>query len=349
MAIIHNGIIRNYQALKTELAARGHVFRSQTDSEVIAHLIEEERRVGQTGTLSCPPSGRRRGSRGSTPSSRSSPTGTTSWWGPGTRPPCWWAYPQEMNFFASDALAFVEYTDRVVYLRNMEVAALTLGGLEVFDMDGEKVREEETRVAWSLSDATKLGYSHYTLKEINDQPFTLQAALKQDPRDLASFLGTLNDGRGSLFMTAAGSSYHAALIMKHRLNREAKVRVDVTLYRGVQGTVRVHRRRFRPCGLQPERGDRGRPRGGQACEGTRLEDTLARERPRLVPGEGERRLSHAQLRAGGRCGRDQELLLPGHALEPHRGQAPGRGHRGRREGRLAARRLAAWRRPRSRP
>jgi len=131
-------------------------------------------------------------------------------------------------FLASDVLAFIARTDRAVFLENREVAAVTKNGFQVFNQRGGEVTKEMTQLAWELSDVSKLDYAHYTLKEIHEQPETVVRAMMQDPEKLRRFAKAIREA-DSVVLTASGSSYHAALMLKNRLSREAKIKCDAIL------------------------------------------------------------------------------------------------------------------------
>ncbi len=226
VAVIHNGIIENYLELKRELVGRGHDFTSETDTEVIAHLIEEA-----YATTHDPLQAALRGIK-----SLKGQYALVLMFG--DRPevlvgarndaPLVIGVGKRERFFASDVLAFISRTDRAVFLDNKEVAELSPDGFRVYNLQGKEVRKPVTQLAWELSDVSKLDYAHYTLKEIHEQPETVVKAMMQEPEKLAAFAGSVR-GASSVVLTASGSSYHAALLLKNRLSREGKIRCDVVL------------------------------------------------------------------------------------------------------------------------
>jgi glucosamine--fructose-6-phosphate aminotransferase (isomerizing) len=226
VAVVHNGIIENYLELKEKLLEEGHVFKSETDTEVISHLIEEECGRGKDplqATLSAVK--RLAGQYAIVAMFRDHPEVIT---GARNDAPLVVGLGEKEMFLASDVLAFISRTDRAVFLDNMEVVAITVKECKVFDMGGREVKKKPTQLAWELSDLSKLDYAHYTLKEIHEQPATVQRATHQDPARLDSFIRVLK-GADSVLLTASGSSYHAAMLLKDRLNREAKIRCDAVL------------------------------------------------------------------------------------------------------------------------
>ncbi len=263
VAVVHNGIIENYLELKERLTRSGHAFRSETDTEVIPHLIEEERKRGNDplhATLSA--ARQLRGQFAVVAAFRDRPDVIT---GARNDAPLVVGVGERETFLASDVLAFISRTDRAVFLDNMEVVSITAGGYRVFGMDGIEVRKKPTQLAWELSDLSKLDYAHYTLKEIHEQPETVQRAFLQDPKRLESFVRAIR-GADSLVLTASGSSFHASLLLKDRLSRELKVQMR----RGPRGRVRgpgsLRRQRDGVDRLQPERGDSRPPQRSQGRE-----------------------------------------------------------------------------------
>ncbi len=229
VAIVHNGIIENYLELKKELESRGHAFASETDSEVIAHLIEEEYAKEKDPVGATVAAARRmRGQYAFVALFRDRPDLLV---GARYDAPLVVGMGERTKFLASDVLAFLAHTDRAVFLDNKEVVELTAKGLRVFSLRGKEVaakNRKETKVAWELGGLSKANYAHYTLKEIHEQPATVQSALAQDLEKVSSIAERLKAAK-SVVLTAAGSSYHAALLMRIRLAVEAKMRCEVIL------------------------------------------------------------------------------------------------------------------------
>ena len=226
VAVVHNGIIENYLPLKKALRERGHVFRSETDTEVIAHLIEQEYSRSRSPVRATLAAARKlKGQYAIVVMFQDRPDVIV---GARKDAPLVIGVGDGKMFIASDVLAFIEHTDRSVFLDNLEVTELSRSGYRIYSMSGREMKRKPTQLAWELSDLSKLDYAHYTRKEIDEQPMTVRSASVQDALNLAEFAKAIKSAK-SLFITAAGTSYHAGLLMKHRLNKEAKLRCEAVL------------------------------------------------------------------------------------------------------------------------
>ena len=229
-AVVHNGIIENYAALRAELTAAGCVFRSETDTEVVAHLLERSydgdflRTVMRTaarlegsyvlGVLCADEPGRLVCVKEAGPLILGLGIGE--------------------NYFASDVTALVGRTKNVIYLDDGEFASLTPESVTVYDRTGREVAKPVSRVVWDLEAAEKGGYEHFMLKEIMEQPralkSTIEARLRSgrveldigwDAADMASFR--------RIVLTGCGSAYHAAVAGKYVIESLCRVPVEAEL------------------------------------------------------------------------------------------------------------------------
>jgi glutamine---fructose-6-phosphate transaminase (isomerizing) len=233
VAVIHNGIIENYLPLKKSLSARGHKFKSETDTEVIAHVIEQEyRRIKDPLKATMAATKKLKGQYAIAVMFQDRPDVMT---GARREAPLIVGVGEKKMFLASDVLAFIGHTDRTIFLDNLEVVELTKDRVRILGPNGREVRRKPTQVAWELSDISKSDFAHYTLKEINEQPQTVISASVQEPGKVEEFGRAIRRAK-SLYITASGTSYHAGLLMKHRLNKEARIRVDAV----VAGELKEH-------------------------------------------------------------------------------------------------------------
>ena len=233
VAVVHNGIIENYLPLKKALIAKGHRFTSETDTEVIAHMVEDEyKRLKDPMKATMATTKKLKGQYAIAVMFQDRPDVMV---GARKDAPLIVGVGERKMFLASDVLAFIGQTDRTIFLDNYEVVELTRDRARILGPDGREVRRKPNQVAWELSDVSKSDFAHYTLKEINEQPRTVLSASVQEPGKVEEFARAIRKAR-SLYITASGTSYHAGLLMKFRLNKEAKIRVDTV----VAGELKEH-------------------------------------------------------------------------------------------------------------
>jgi len=206
IAIVHNGVIENYSDLKRELEERGHVFRSETDTEAIAHLIEEH----YDGDLLAAVNATLSHLQGSyallvimEDTERIIAARNAS--------PIVLGVGDSEFFAASDLTPLLDYTERVIYLDDGDVADITPDRLDIYN-EGEKVERPVELVNWCVEDTRKGGFDHYMLKEIFEQPQsfyeTIRAGVDEGVRRM------LMDA-GEITLVACGTSYHTTLVFKY--------------------------------------------------------------------------------------------------------------------------------------
>jgi glutamine---fructose-6-phosphate transaminase (isomerizing) len=224
IAVVHNGIIENYSALKAELIRLGHNFKSQTDSEVIAHLLELNystyKDIKQAMIETC--------------KKLSGTYAFVAVFEDGNISAARYDEPLIIGivdsgcFISSDVLGFLEYTDKAIFLDNKDIVITNGTTLELFDFDGNYVTHPITQVAWELGAADKGKYAHHTLKEIHEQIRTIVEAGNQNNERLHRFCDILANAK-NVFITGSGTSYHSALIAKHIFSRFAKIRCETIM------------------------------------------------------------------------------------------------------------------------
>ncbi len=233
LALIHNGIIENAGPLRTALGQRGHVFRSETDTEVLAHLIEELLAAGASlvdavaGALH-----QVEVTYGiAVVSTREPDTIVAARHGS----PLLVAIGAGENFVASDASAVLAHTRSVVYLDDGELAVVRPDDYHVLDLDAVEKAKTVTRVDWDLATIERGGYAHFMLKEIMEQPESLRNTLRGRllEEEGTARLGGLNLTDEQLLQvnrvvfTACGTSWHAALIGEYMMEELARVPSEV--------------------------------------------------------------------------------------------------------------------------
>jgi len=230
--VVHNGIIENYRELRAELQARGHVFRSDTDTEVVPHLIESLYR----GDLAAAVAEAVRRLRGSYALAVMSPLHPGTLVAVRQESPLVVGLGRGENFLASDVPALLEFTRDTYILDEGEMAVLSPHGVQVTDRGGRPVAKEVFRVTWDASMAQKGGYPHFMLKEIHEQPGALRQTLlprlgeegdvraEEDGLDPA-WLGRFR----RVHLVACGTAYHAGLVGKYLLEGLARIPAEAEL------------------------------------------------------------------------------------------------------------------------
>lgn len=226
VAVIHNGIIENHQQLKEALKADGHIFNSETDTEVIAHLLEkhaEKHKDSKRIVLETV-----KDLKGSFAFLAIFASDPETLIGARKDAPLAIGITRRGNFIASDILAFIDYTDQVIFLDNREIAVVKQDKVQIYNFAGRPVQKKITQVAWEAKDTSKAEFAHYTTKEIHEQPQTLKAALYQDQDKIKRFVEAVKQSE-HVNITACGTSYHAGLVLRNLLARLAKIRSGITL------------------------------------------------------------------------------------------------------------------------
>ena len=232
IALIHNGIIENFQNLKEELQQKGHKFSSQTDSEVIAHVIEEE----YTDTLEnaiCSALKKIKGSYALVVVSEKEPDKLI---GARNESPLVIGVGDNENFLASDIPALLNYTNRVMYLDDGEIAVMTKNSVRVINSKKKEIPKKEEIVNWDVKDAEKSGFDHFMLKEIYEQPESIHQVLRGRISEIEGSIifseraeSIINAEYESIHIVACGTSFYAGLVGKYLIERLTKIPVFVEL------------------------------------------------------------------------------------------------------------------------
>ncbi len=231
VSVVHNGIIENYGPLRAMLKKTGHTFVSDTDTEVLAHLIEaafdgnlEEAVVDALALVE--------GTYGIAVISSNDPNKIVA---ARKGSPLLIGIGEGENYVASDVAAILAHTRQVVYLDDGEMAVLTRDGYQVSDLDQKAVKKRVNRIEWDLDQIEKGGFDHFMLKEIMEQPQTIENTMRGRlvTEDGFSKLGGLNltmdelKNLDHIILTACGTSWHSALIGKLMIEEHARIRCEV--------------------------------------------------------------------------------------------------------------------------
>jgi glucosamine--fructose-6-phosphate aminotransferase (isomerizing) len=232
IAVVHNGIIENATALRHELEARGHKFVSETDTEVLAHLIEAASEDGEPLEDAVIDALRLvEGTYGIAVISTRDPQKVVC---ARKGSPLLLGLGEGEYYVASDVAAILEHTRQVVYLDDGEMGVLTPKGYEVLDLNARRVRKGVSRIDWDLDQIEKGGFDHFMLKEISEQPQTIQNTMRGRlvVDEGFSKLGGLNLTKEELLnidhviITACGTSWHSGLIGEMMIEEHARITVE---------------------------------------------------------------------------------------------------------------------------
>ncbi|WP_448590285.1 glutamine--fructose-6-phosphate transaminase (isomerizing) [Thermodesulfobium sp.] len=232
IAVVHNGIIENYLELKDKLISKGHVFKSDTDTEVIAHLIEDYQKTNNDTFSSFLKA--LNDLRGVFAIALVNAKEPNKIFAARQFAPLILGRGQGENFLASDIPAILKYTKEVYIMNDGEVAVLSKDDISVFDMTGNKIKPNFFNVNWNEEDAEKGGFDHFMLKEISEQPLVVQETIGQRvffenefepyknelPKDVIRSISRI-------CFVACGTSYHAALIGKFLMEYLADMPCEV--------------------------------------------------------------------------------------------------------------------------
>ncbi len=224
-AVVHNGTINNFQELRERMTGEGHTLVSQTDTEVIAHLIEKYYKGDFPGAVEMALN-EIEGSYTMIAVMTGEPTLVAA----RKDSPLIIGIGDRENYFASDVPALLDYTSRVIYLEDGDVAVVTADSVKIRN-NGCIVNRQENKISWSVEDAQKGGYEHFMLKEIHEQPKVIRDTMSsyiaagEPPADLAGGGGNMSD----TLILACGTSYHAGLVGKYIIEKLIDIPVRVEM------------------------------------------------------------------------------------------------------------------------
>ena len=222
IAIAHNGIIENFEELKSELQNKGYKFQSETDTEVIANLIQ--RNFDETADV-----------KQSIMKTVNQLKGHYSFvviFEDGTLAAARFHEPlivgvgKNSHYISSDVLGFIEKTDDAIYVDNEDFVIVDGSGIHIFDFDGTSVKYQVTKVSKEFADVYKGDFAHYTLKEISEQPDTILRAV--DNNQIEEFVDNIKQAK-NLYITGSGTSYNAAEITKYLMSKFAKIKINTLI------------------------------------------------------------------------------------------------------------------------
>jgi len=222
IAIVHNGIIENFEELKSNLQNKGYKFQSETDTEVIANLIQ----------LNFDESSDVKQSIIKTVAQLKGHYSFVVIFEDGTLVAARFHEPlivgvgKDSYYLSSDVLGFIEKTDDAIYLDNEDFVILNDSGMHIFGFDGSSVKYQITKVSKEFADVYKGDYAHFTLKEISEQPDSISRAGNND--QIEQFVDSIKQAK-NLYITGSGTSYNAAEIAKYLMSKFAKIKINTVI------------------------------------------------------------------------------------------------------------------------
>jgi len=220
LAVVHNGVINNYQSLREQLTSEGHKFISETDTEVISHLVEKYYHGNLEKAVAAALSDVE-GSYAIIVLAADEPKLVFA----KKDSPLVIGIGDRENFAASDVPALLDYTNRVIYLEDGDIGVVTEDSIKVI-RDSKEIAREEHKVLWSAEQAQKGGYEHFMLKEIHEQPKVIRDTLgeyTQVPQQIVDLEIMRDTGKEPLLILACGTSYHAGLVGKYLIEELLRV------------------------------------------------------------------------------------------------------------------------------
>ena len=222
IAIVHNGIIENFEELKSNLQNKGFDFQSETDTEIIANLIQLN--FDETSDI-----------KQSIIKTVAQLKGHYSFvviFEDGTlvaarfHEPLIVGVEKDNYYLSSDVLGFIEKTDDAIYIDNEDFVIVNNTGMHIFDFDGTPVKYQITKVSKEFADVYKGDYAHFTLKEISEQPDTILRSENND--QIQQFVNSVKQAK-NLYITGSGTSYNAAEIARYLMSKFAKIKINTVI------------------------------------------------------------------------------------------------------------------------
>jgi len=219
IAIVHNGIIENFQELKKDLLSSGYDFKSDTDTEVVANLIQKN--FEQTSDIKQTIIKTVSQLKGQYAFVIIFEDGTLA--GARFHEPLIVGVGKNSYYLSSDILGFIDRTDDAIYIDNEDFVIVNDSGLEIYNFDGTQVKHQITKVSKEFADVYKGDYAHFTLKEISEQPDTIMRA--GDDEQIDEMAKHIRDST-TLYITGSGTSYNSSRISKYLMSKYAKLKIE---------------------------------------------------------------------------------------------------------------------------
>ncbi|MFB5628579.1 MAG: glutamine--fructose-6-phosphate transaminase (isomerizing) [Nitrosarchaeum sp.] len=224
IAIVHNGIIENFEELKKELEKDGYIFKSETDSEIIANLLQKNyESVKNVKNAIIKTVSELKGNYAFVAMFENGELAAARF-----HEPLIVGIGKNGYFLSSDVLGFIEQTDNAIYIENGNFVIIDKDRLQILDFNGENVKQQITKVSKEFADAYKGDYAHFTLKEISEQPDTIFKSGENTKNGIKQAVNYIKNSK-NIYITGSGTSYNAALIAKQVFAKYAKIKTDAII------------------------------------------------------------------------------------------------------------------------
>jgi glucosamine--fructose-6-phosphate aminotransferase (isomerizing) len=230
IAVIHNGIIENFQELRNYLEKRGHMFTSQTDSEVIAHLIEDNYKADIFEAV-LKSLKELKGTYAIAVIHKDRPDEIVA---ARKGSPLVISHSKNMGMLASDVTPLLKYSKEMNFLNDGEIAVIFPGNYKIYDLKGNLIDRKSIFISWDETLAEKSGYPHFMLKEIFEQPISLKSVLvgrldDSEPKvkEIESLEDFVKNRMKKIYVVACGTSYHAGLATKYFTNKYSDIDFEI--------------------------------------------------------------------------------------------------------------------------
>ena len=221
IAIVHNGIIENFEELKKKLQDEGYTFKSETDSEIIANLLQKNyEKTNDVKETMMKTVSEIKGHYAFVAMFENGQLAAARF-----HEPLIIGIGQDDFFLSSDVLGFIEYTDDAIYMENGNFVIIDKDRFQILDFDGEHAKYGITKVSKEFGDAYKGDYAHFTLKEIYEQPDTIFRAGEKTTDAIEKTADYIRHAK-NIYVTGSGTSYNSALIAKQILSKYAKIKAE---------------------------------------------------------------------------------------------------------------------------
>jgi glutamine---fructose-6-phosphate transaminase (isomerizing) len=224
IAIVHNGIIENFEELKKELEKEGYVFKSETDSEIIANLLQKNyESFKNVKNAIIKTVSELKGNYAFVAMFENGELAAARF-----HEPLIVGIGKNGYFLSSDVLGFIEQTDNAIYIENGNFVIIDKDKLQILDFNGKNVKQQITKVSKEFADAYKGDYAHFTLKEISEQPDTIFKSGENTKNGIKQAVNDIKNSK-NIYITGSGTSYNAALIAKQIFAKYAKIKTDAII------------------------------------------------------------------------------------------------------------------------